>query len=265
MMETIISPQNPKLRELRKLRDKKHRARTGLFAAEGEDLLRSALNNGSCPEAVYFDADSEDALRELLGDCPPEVSPVPVARDALDAVSSLGSGSRVIGIWRQRLAELEGSGSASVVIYLQGVSDPANVGSVIRSSDALVDSTVVLGPGTADPFGPKAVRASMGSIWSTRIAQSGFEEATRSLGQKSKTVALVPNEGDPLDNMNLGGDVMLCLGSERSGLPDSVVSACDFCASIPMRAGAQESLNVAVAAAIALYQCSLHRIGASRG
>ena len=85
-----------------------------------------------------------------------------VEPDLLDAVSTLGSGTRVIGVYKQRWAEPAGD----VLVYLHGVEDPGNVGTIIRSAHALADATVVLGPGTADPYSPKAVRASMGSIFS---------------------------------------------------------------------------------------------------
>src|SRR5204863_2420677 len=89
--------------------------------------------------------------------------------------SSLGSGTRVIAVYQQRSAEPAG---AQLSVYLHGVHDPGNVGTIIRSTHALADGPVILGPDCADPYGPKAVRASMGSIFARPPARAGFESVT---------------------------------------------------------------------------------------
>ena len=89
----------------------------------------------------------------------------------LDAVSSLGSGTRVIGVYRQRWA----TAPSGLCVYLHGVRDPGNVGAVIRTADALVDGTVVVGPGCADPHSPKAVRASMGSVFAASLVRGELD------------------------------------------------------------------------------------------
>ncbi|MGE5407799.1 MAG: TrmH family RNA methyltransferase, partial [Syntrophothermus sp.] len=144
----IASPQNEKLKLVRRLRDRKHREREGLFASEGEDLLRAGLAAGAEPRIVLTAAGSG-----LGGD---EVEP-----ELLGAVSSLGSGTRAIAVWPLRWADRPGP----VCVYLHGVADPGNVGAIVRTAHALLHATVVLGPECADPYSPKAVRASMGSIF----------------------------------------------------------------------------------------------------
>jgi TrmH family RNA methyltransferase len=126
------------------------------------------------------------------------------------------------------------------------VGDPGNVGTLLRAADAF-GAGVALSDGCADATGPKALRASMGSIF--RVPLSGFDEA---LG---KRVALVPRGGIPLPELQVDGDVMLVLGAEREGLPTDVLDRCDERASIPQPGGG-ESLNVALAGAIALYEVS---------
>ncbi len=218
----ITSPDNTKLKLIRKLAERRWRERERLFAAEGEDLVAAAAVAGVEPEFVLrAGVDVEPAL--------------------LDAVSSLGSGSRVIGVYPL----LEGGVGGSRV-YLDGVADPANVGAIIRSAHALADSPVVLGPGCADPYGPKAVRASMGSIFARPPARGGPDTLERPL------VGLVAHGGAPPDADPVGG---LCLGGERGGLPAPVADACDRLWTIPLRGGA-ESLNVAAAAAIAIGRIS---------
>lgn len=227
----IESPHNEKLKLVRKLRDRKHREREGLFATEGEDLLAAGLAAGAEPRFVLVAAGSglegEEVERDLLAD-----------------VSSLGSGTRAIAVWPRRWAE-EASGPC---IYLHGVGDPGNVGTIIRTLDALVGSSVVLGPECADPFSPKAVRASMGSIFSTPPTK-GDIDAT-----EAPRVAFVAHGGQKLDT--LAGAATVCLGAEREGLPDEVVAVCDRRVTIPLRGDGPESLNVAAAAAIAAQRLS---------
>lgn len=227
----IESPHNEKLKLVRKLRDRKHREREGLFATEGEDLLEVGLAAGAKPRFVLVAPSSG-----LEGE---EVEP-----GLLDDVSSLGSGTRVIAVWPLQWAERP----AIPCFYLHGVGDPGNVGTIVRTTDALIGSSVVLGPNCADPFSPKAVRASMGSIFSTPPTKGDIDATGE------PRVALVAHGGQKLDT--LAGAATVCLGAEREGLPDEVLAACERRVTIPLREGGPESLNVAAAAAIAAQRLS---------
>jgi RNA methyltransferase, TrmH family len=227
----IESPQNEKLKLVRKLRERKHREREGLFATEGEDLLEAGLAAGAEPRFVLVAADS--------GHEGEEVEPALLAE-----VSSLGSGTRVIAVWPLK----EGERPAAPSVYLHGVGDPGNVGTIIRTADALLGTPVVLGPDCADPFSPKAVRASMGSIFSTRPIRAGI------VATSEPRVALVAHGGEQVDT--LLGAATVCLGAEREGLPDEVLAACERQVTIPLRDGGPDSLNVAAAAAIAAQRIS---------
>ena len=223
----ITSPDNAQLKQIRKLQRKKERDGSGLFTAEGEDLVEAAAAAGWEPETLLrADEDVEPHL--------------------LERVSSLGSGSRVIGVYRQRWSEPR----ADVLVYLHGVGDPGNVGTVIRSAHALCDGPVVLGPDCADPWSPKAVRASMGSIFARPPARADLEELPGSLlalaGDSPRTLADAATDVEP--------PVVLCLGGERHGLPPEVIEAADLIARIPLRSGGPESLNVAMAATVGLYE-----------
>jgi RNA methyltransferase, TrmH family len=221
----ITSPHNEKLKLIRKLHQRKHRRRTGLFAAEGEDLVEAADAAGADVEFVLVAG--QDVEPELLDD-----------------VSELGSGTRIIGVYRQRWSEPAGD----VRVYVHGVRDPGNVGTVIRTAHSLADGPVVLGPGCADPYSPKAVRASMGSVFTLPPAAAELADVD---GFK---IALDPGAPDTLAEIALEVPLVLCAGAEREGLPADVRSAVDASARIPMRPGAPNSLNVAAAAAIALYE-----------
>jgi RNA methyltransferase, TrmH family len=221
----ITSPNNEKLKLIRKLGERRHRDRDGLFVAEGEDLLGAAAAAGIEPELVLVAG--EDVEPSLL-----------------DAVSTLGSGTRVIGVYRQRRSEPDGP----VCVYLHAVGDPGNVGAVIRTAHALVDGTVVLGPGCADPYSPKSVRATMGSIFAQPLARASIQSTP------TPRVALSAHGGRALPRLE--PPVTLVLGAEREGVPAKVLELCDEELTIPLRDGGAESLNVAAAAAITLHGIS---------
>lgn len=227
----ISSPHNEKLKLVRKLRDRKHREREGLFATEGEDLVEAGLAAGAAPSFLLSAAGSD-----LGGE---EVEPALLAE-----VSALGSGTRAIAVWPQRWA----AEAQPPCVYLQGVADPGNVGAIVRSAHALLGGTVVLGPGCADPHGPKAVRASMGSVFGQPLLRAGIEATPR------PRAALVAHDGEGLDA--LAPMATLCLGAERDGMPAEALEECDARVTIPLRPGGAESLNVAAAAAIACERLS---------
>lgn len=242
MTEPITSPQNEKLKLIRRLADRRGREREGLFVTEGEDLLAAGISAGRRPVWVLVAEGSELALDPVL-------EPVEVDPAVLASASTLGSGTRVVAVWPLLEPVEAGRGPC---LYLQGVGDPGNVGTIIRSAAALGAGEVVLGPDCADPYAPKAVRASMGAIFdrAPRRAEIGRTPAPR--------LALVAHGGESLERA-LGevGPATVCVGGEREGLDADALAACDVRATIPLRAGA-ESLNVAAAAAIALYRvCSL--------
>jgi RNA methyltransferase, TrmH family len=149
----------------------------------------------------------------------------------------------VIGVYRRD--DLP-RGVRPATLALWHVADPGNVGTLLRSADAF-GAGVALSPGCADPTGPKALRASMGSLF--RVPLAGFD------APEGRRIALVPRGGTPLTELDLSGDVVFVLGAERDGLPAEVLARCDERASIP-QAGAAESLNVAMAGTIALYELS---------
>ena len=158
-------------------------------------------------------------------------------------MSNLAHPPRVIAVYRRDDLPI---GTRPVTLALWHVGDPGNVGTLLRAADAF-GAGVALSEGCADPTGPKAVRASMGSLF--RVPLSGFDEPA------GTRVALVPEGGIPLPELDSDGDVVLVLGAEREGLPAEVLERCEVLVSIPQPGGG-ESLNVAMAGAIALYELS---------
>ena len=248
MTEQITSRSNPRLKELRKLQERKHRDRTGLFVAEGEDMLTAALKHGRMPETVYYDAAAAPAL-------PHDVEQVGVDHGVLASAGTLGSGSRVIGVWEQVWATLDPParrlGDERPFLYLHDVADPGNVGTILRAAQAFGAGPVALSPQTADPFGPKAVRAAMGAIFGQPVVRATWEQVRAAGGT---TVALVPREGVSLRELPLDRAPLFALGAERAGLPAEIVASCDHVANVPV--GDADSLNVAMTATLCLYEYS---------
>jgi RNA methyltransferase, TrmH family len=218
----ITSRDNERLKLVRKLHDRRWRDKLGLFAVEGEDLLEAGVAAGLEPVDVLVAG--EDVAPELLAEA-----------------SVLAHPPRAVAVFRRN--DLP-RGTRPVTLALWHVGDPGNVGTLLRAADAF-GAGVALSEGCADPTGPKAVRASMGSLF--RIPLSAFDEP------QGRRVALVPSGGIPLPELDSEGEVVLVLGAEREGLPAEVLERCAERASIPQPGGG-ESLNVAMAGAIALYE-----------
>jgi RNA methyltransferase, TrmH family len=202
-----------------RLRDRRWRDKLGLFVVEGEDLVAAA--------------GAEPVDRLVAGE---DVEPALLAE-----VSALAHPPRVVAVYRYD--DLP-RGIRPVTLALWRISDPGNVGTLLRAADAF-GAAVALSAGCADPTGPKALRASMGSIF--RVPLSGFDEPA------GRRVALVAHGGEALGDVDLSGEVVLVLGSEREGLPDEVLARCEARGTIPVAGGA-ESLNVAMAGTVALYE-----------
>jgi TrmH family RNA methyltransferase len=239
---TITSPHNDKLKEIRKLARRRSREQAGRFVAEGEDLLAAADAAGWPALERYVAAGSG-------------LDGVEVEPDLLAGVSQLGSGTRALAVYEQRWADAP---VGPLCVALHGIADPGNVGTILRSALAFGAASVALGSDCADPYGPKAVRASMGAVFAVPLARFDSLDALPGL-----TVALDAHAGEPLRGP-LEGAVTLLVGAEREGLPAEVVAAADRVARIPIDS---ESLNAAMAATVALYEVTRsagladHRMG----
>ena len=220
----ITSKDNPTLKLVRALQRKKEREETGLFACEGEDLCDAALAAGIEPVELLIAG--ENVEPELLA-----------------GVSTLPHPARALGIFRRD--DLPG-GARETCLALWQLSDPGNVGTLIRSADAF-GAAIALSEGCADPLSQKALRASAGAIF--RVPLVPWNE------RPGRQIALDARGAVPLTGVDLTPPVTIVLGAERAGLPDELLEACDTVVAIPMP-GDAESLNVAAAGAIALYELS---------
>jgi TrmH family RNA methyltransferase len=243
-MPPISSPHNRKLKEIRKLRQRRRwRERSGQFVAEGEDLLAAA------------DAAGWEALERYCA-AGSGLPGIEVEADLLSSASGLASGTRTLAVYQERWSE---RALGPLCLYLHALQDPGNVGTVLRSAEAFGASSVVLAAGSADPFSPKAVRASMGAVFTVPLVREGDLDALPRV-----KIALVPGEGESLgelwrspcghDNENAKAppkELSLLVGAERTGLPVDMVERSDLITHIPT---ANDSLNVAMAATVAVYE-----------
>jgi TrmH family RNA methyltransferase len=239
----ITSSDNLKLKEVRRLGRRAGREKLGLFTAEGEDIVLAALKAGWVARSVFVPGSEPSPMPDALHTIPVE--------DALLAEhSQLGSSTRALGVYKQQW----GVPTGPLSVALWGVRDPGNIGTAIRSADAFGAGHVVLGPRCADPYSPKAVRASMGAIFT--VGLSRVAELSELVGTTIAMVAGEESRGEPLHEIipplvAAGGPITIVIGSEREGVPDSVANACDVRATIPM---ARDSVNAAMAATVALYE-----------
>ncbi len=219
----ITSAHNPRLKLIRKLLEsRRQREKEGLFACEGDDLVEAARAAGIEPVELLVAGEDVDAA-------------------LIAQLSTLAHPPRVIGVYRR--ADLP-RGVRPTTLALWHVADPGNVGTLLRAADAF-GAGVALSAGCADPTGPKALRASAGAIF--RVPVTRFDDAPR------PWVALVAHGGTALSQVLDSGHGSFVLGAEREGLPDDVLARCDARATIEL-APSSESLNVASAGAIALYE-----------
>ena len=215
-----------RLRLVRRLSQAKQREKLGLFVVEGEDLVAAARAEGISPVDVMVAGED-------------------VSSEELRSVSSLAHPPRVLAVFRRD--DLGRREPPPLGLSFWRIGDPGNVGTLIRTADALGPAFVALSKGCADPTGAKAVRASMGALF--RVAFVEFDDAPR------PWIALVPHGGDPLTPPESG---TLVLGAEREGLPTELLERCDARQTIPIAESA-ESLNVAAAGAIALHEAARRR------
>jgi RNA methyltransferase, TrmH family len=205
-----------------------------MFTAEGEDLLDAAIAAGIAPFEVL-----------AVPDVALPVDPLLVEPALLAEVGTLGHPARVLSFFRT--ADLPQEAVGDVALELHGVRDPGNIGTLLRSLAAFGPGTVVLGEECADPTGPKAVRASMGAIFSVPVVRQP---------PAGLRVGLTTERGVPLAQVDLRGPVTFLVGAERTGIPDGV--AYDVAARIPQTSGV-DSLNAAMAGTVALYEARRQR------
>jgi TrmH family RNA methyltransferase len=250
---------NPTVKYLRSLREKKHRKAAGKFLAEGLRLLTDARESGRVPELLVM-AEQRDphpllaALETAVLDTGGEV--IATSTDILSKITGKDNPQAVAGVFAEfdtSLAALERSGS-SIWLVAQALRDPGNLGTMLRTGDAVGAGGLILIDDCADPFGVEAVRASMGAVFTQAIAQARWEEFLPWLRAGSgQLVAASLRDAVPYRGAPYGVPCFLLVGNESQGLPEDYELACDLRVTMPMN-GRADSLNAAVAAAVLAYE-----------
>lgn len=255
MPHSITSASNPLIKMLKALHTKKGRAESALFLAEGARLTREAADAGRWPEIlVYAHAALERApVRELVNAAEARgVRCIETNESILEAISKRDNAQTVIGAYRQHFDALE-TLNDQPLIALEGVRDPGNLGTILRTADCIGAAGVVLVGVTCDPFSIDAVRASMGSIFAVNLCRTDWDGLLRFKRARGACMIGASLNGAALDaDYQASGRMILLMGNEQSGLSEQMEAACDVLARIPMR-GRADSLNLAVATAVMAY------------
>ena len=261
-MEHISSRQNPLAKRIREL--SRGRGEDNEVLLEGPHLLDEACRSGlEVPLAAF----ASDAIDGRLADTAARAAAhgtrlVTMPPALIEGISPVAKSAGVLAIARLRHSKMDEvvRGAPALLLVLDGVQDPGNVGAIIRTAEACGATGVIAGPGTADPFGWKAIRGAMGSTFRLPIVSvASVSAAVQDLRVRGIRIhATVPRDGTSLPHARLDGDVAILLGGEGAGLAPELLALADERLTIEMRPPV-ESLNVAVTAALILYEASRQR------
>ncbi|MGD9981703.1 MAG: TrmH family RNA methyltransferase [Hyphomonadaceae bacterium] len=255
MAQHITSTSNPLIKTLKSLHLKKARGETGLFLAEGARLAVEAADLGVWPEILVFSpaAREREQVRTLIDQAEAcRVRTIETSESVLAQISKRDNPQTVIGAYKQRLTPLE-QVVGDTVVALEGVRDPGNLGTILRTADSTGAGGVTLIGESCDPFSVEAVRASMGSLFAVKVARTSFDDLLLVKRERGATMMGLSLKGAALDSDRPPpARVIVLMGNEQSGLPAHMEEACDVLVKLPMR-GRADSLNLAVATAVMLY------------
>lgn len=250
---------NPTVKYLRSLRDKKHRKREGKFLAEGLRLLTDARECGHIPEMLVMAATREAhpllaSLEQAVIAAGGEI--IETTPDILTKITGKDNAQSVIGVFAEfdtSLAALDRT-HARIWMVAQALRDPGNLGTMLRSCDAVGAGGLILIDDCTDPFSVEAVRASMGAVFTQHIAQARWNEFLPWLrGGEGQLVAASLRDAVPYRGAPYAAPCFILVGNESRGLPEEYEMACDLRVTMPMK-GRADSLNAAVAGAVLAYE-----------
>ena len=257
MARQITAFSNPLVKQARGLRDKKNRRREGLFLAEGLRILTEAREAGVLPEILFYSDPSHPLLRRLIDETEAAGGEaVETNSDILHKISGKDNPQTVLGIYRAfdtGLAAIDRS-SAPLWIVAQALRDPGNIGTILRTGDAVGAGGLILVDECADPFSVEAVRASMGALFTQTIAAAPWQEFRAWLrAGEGQLIGTSLNSARDYQEPRYAKPAFILVGNEQAGLPEAYELECDLLVKIPML-GKADSLNAAVAAAVMAYE-----------
>ncbi|WP_116090563.1 TrmH family RNA methyltransferase [Sphingomonas crusticola] len=264
MPREITAFSNPLIKRVRGLRDKRHRREEGLFLAEGLRILAEAEEAGTLPELFFYAVDSarHPIVQRLIGKVEAQGGEaIETSRDILHKLSGKDNPQVVLGVYRQfdtSLARIDRT-TSGIWLVAQAIRDPGNLGTMLRTGDAVGAGGLILIDDTVDPFSVEAVRASMGAMFTQTIAQASWEEFLPWLrGGEGQLVGLSLEASEDYRRPKYAPPTFLLVGNEAQGLPADYAAACDVRVKIPML-GKADSLNAAISCAVMAYQVLAQR------
>jgi len=246
---------NRTLKHLARLgREKKYRRETGELLCEGEKMLREALLSGAEVKNILVrEKTHSEALDELISEAVAGGASVFIAEDSLFRVASqVGTPQGVVFSCAQPQWGNEILSSADQALLLDGVQDPGNLGTILRTAEAFALDAVVLCEGCAEPYSPKVVRSTMGAVFRMPCLRLALSDAVGLLKRNGLRVYAAALHGESISAGELGRAAVI-IGSEGHGVSEDALRLCDGCITIPMK-GRAESLNAGVAASIVIYE-----------
>ena len=258
--KAITSLQNDRVKAIRALEMRKERKETGLFAAEGTSILVTARDNGFVPQTLVYRAGSAGsgiAQGLVAWALSAGVECLEVSEAVLGKLASKDNPQSMLGVFKQRWADPPSAARVAreaVWLALEEVRDPGNLGTIIRTADAVGAAGIMLVGTSCDPYSHECVRATMGSVFSVplvRITREAFLGWTKSF--QGDIVGTHLDAEEDFRKAKYRAPTLLLMGSEGPGLSDPLTAACTRLVKIPM-AGRLDSLNLAVATALVLYQ-----------
>ncbi len=254
----ITSTSNPHMKDIKHLRERKHRAETGLCLIEGIRIVYEALLQGAGVREILFSP--ELAKSEVIDEVVQKarvsgVQITEVSRSVFESLSGKEGPQGLAAVVQQQWVTLDVvKDNKGLWVALYEVADPGNLGAILRTCDATGAKGVVLIGNCTDPYDPAAVRASMGAVFSRRISRTPVEQFVSWVKQhKPQLVGTADKASMDYRAMHYNTNMILLMGSERQGIPDALAEICDEIVSIPMR-GTCDSLNLAVATGVMLYE-----------
>lgn len=257
MPRMITAFSNPLVKQVRGLRDKKNRRREGLFLAEGLRILTEAREAGHLPEILFFSDPSHPLLAKLIDETEARGGEaIETSADILHKISGKDNPQAVIGVYRACDLALEriDRTAAPLWIVAQALRDPGNLGTILRTGDAVGAGGLILVDDCADPFSVESVRASMGALFTQRIAAAPWPDFLQWLrsGDGQLVGTSLASAADYQEG-RYRPPTFILVGNEQAGLPPAYEAQCDLLVKIPML-GKADSLNAAVATAVMAYE-----------
>jgi TrmH family RNA methyltransferase len=258
MPRSITAFSNPLVKQVRGLRDKKNRRREGLFMAEGLRILTEARDAGHVPRILFYGSETRHSLLDaLIGDTEAAGGEaIETNADILHKLSGKDNPQIVLGVYEEFPTDLSAIDrtSAGLWIVAQSLRDPGNLGTILRTGDAVGAGGLILVDDCVDPFSVEAVRASMGALFTQKIAAvdwAGFLAWLRS--GEGKLIGTSLKATQDYQQPRYGRPSFILVGNEAQGLPEPYEAECDTLVKIPML-GKADSLNAAVATAVMAYE-----------